>query len=50
MDTTLFDIIHELTHYFQLINNISSQKLVINGKFFYADYILDEYVSEIDHP
>ena len=44
-------IAHELTHYFQWINDIRLTEIGYERQAAsYADYILDEYASVVDHP
>ena len=44
-------IAHELTHYFQWINDIGLTEIGYERQASsYADYILDEYANVVDHP
>ena len=43
----LLSLAHELTHYYQWINNI---QLTPMGRERYANYIIDEYASTREHP
>ena len=44
-------IAHELTHYFQWINDIKLTEIGYERQASsYANYILDEYASVVDHP
>ena len=44
-------IAHELTHYFQWINDIGLTEIGYERQASsYADYILDEYAYVVDHP
>lgn len=44
-------IAHELTHYFQWINDIKLTEIGYERQASsYANYILDEYANVVDHP
>ena len=44
-------IAHELTHYFQWINDINLTEIGYERQASsYANYILDEYANVVDHP